>query len=88
MTSAGFKEGLQYTENIKAVIEKFMKMKQTPIQAEGRTSTSLRGLWQHFEHLLRLIEAKLSVALLQPLPSMLARVLIKHLFSSEIPSGF
>lgn len=36
MTSAGFKEGLHYTENVKAVIEKFIKMKQTPIQAEGR----------------------------------------------------
>lgn len=38
MTTAGFKEGMNYTENVKAVIEKIMKMKQTPIQTEGRTS--------------------------------------------------
>lgn len=37
MTSLGFKEGFHYTENVKAVIEKIMKMRQTPIQAEGRT---------------------------------------------------
>lgn len=38
MTSAGFKEGMHYTGNVKAVTEKIMKMKQTPIQEEGRTS--------------------------------------------------
>lgn len=54
MSSAGFKQGMHYTENVKAVIEKTMKMKRSLIQAEGRTFTSLWGLQHHFEHLLRL----------------------------------
>lgn len=54
MSSAGFKQGMHYTENVKAVIEKTMKMKKSLIQAEGRTSTFLWGLQQHFEHLHRL----------------------------------
>lgn len=42
MTSSGFKEGLHYTENVKAVTEKIMKTRQIQAQAEGRTLPPLR----------------------------------------------